>query len=47
MIDLYDYGKLWYYVELRVDMWHLLRQVTPQTKQAHTATSFYASRQGK
>jgi hypothetical protein len=22
MIDLYDYGKLWYYVEWHVDMWH-------------------------
>ena len=49
MIDFYDYGKLWYYMEWRVDMMALGEemQVTPQTKQAHTATSFYASRQGK
>ena len=49
MIDFYDYGKLWYYMEWCVDMMALgaETQVTPQTKQAHTATSFYASRQGK
>jgi hypothetical protein len=22
----YDYGKLWYYVEWRVDTWHLVRR---------------------
>jgi len=49
MIDFYDYSKLWYYMEWRVDMMALgaEMQVMPQTKQAHTITSFCASHQGK
>jgi hypothetical protein len=26
MVDLYDYSKLWYYMEWRVDMWHLVQR---------------------
>jgi len=49
MIDFYDYGKLWYYMEWRVDMMALVRGDASYAtnQQAHTATSFYASRQGK